>query len=277
MDSNRGCDGVLNCADGSDEGLICNLTYCEDSIFLKNCQGSLNSICRLKWKQDETPNVNFPDCADNVPLCSFEPSDLEAIDTCEPVCPGYLEQVCLWNPKLIADSYEHTRERILQCVPKSAFCNGTVECVNEADELLCASIHCNDPQAFHCGGVAGQCLKKSQVCDGYPDCFDARDEIDCWHVNCTQSQFYCPDQKIEQKPEHSGSVMNLTKGRCIDLKLACDEKLEPCALDSEKQKRVCDGLCHKLPYGFCGTRANCIDTSQGAKYVLFRFCLFAPA
>ncbi|XP_072018523.1 CUB and sushi domain-containing protein 3-like [Amphiura filiformis] len=70
------------------------------------------------------------------------------------------------------------------CADESAECDGFNDCLNQADELECASVYC--PGSYLCEKAENvklrSCVLMQQVCDGNVDCPAGDDEIECENI-----------------------------------------------------------------------------------------------
>ena len=148
IDYEHVCDGKYDCSDASDEK-FCEadeIKACDGFALLKNCAAdNKRSLCKY-------PNggKHVESDFDEGALCPFElcPTDDQgsySLEGCNPLCTVPTDRVCRWQPfdsntrspyyKLGMTSF--TPEKSLECVHFEAFCNSSVECSNEADEILC--------------------------------------------------------------------------------------------------------------------------------------------
>ena len=145
------CDGIAHCSDASDE-MFCNadeIEACEGFALLKNCASSKKSLCRypIGGKIDTPVSSNDVTCPFD--LCPTDDQGLYSLEGCNPVCTVPTDRVCRWDPSDPSDNSPYyslglgssMSETSLECVHYSAFCNSSVECSNEADELLCGSLN----------------------------------------------------------------------------------------------------------------------------------------
>eukprot|EP00092_Neocalanus_flemingeri_P026733 GFUD01028985.1.p1 GENE.GFUD01028985.1~~GFUD01028985.1.p1 ORF type:complete len:823 (+),score=177.04 GFUD01028985.1:158-2470(+) len=128
------------------------------------------------------------------------------------------------------------------CLPRSARCNGTAECVDESDEQNCSL--CTE-DTFSCSSD-DRCIPQSWVCDQAEDCTDGSDEADCGtkikedKKQCRTDQFHC------------------YSGECIPLHLACNT--HPDCLDSSDEGPArCSSSC--TDNGGCPQ--SCLPTPRG--------------
>ncbi|KOB65194.1 putative low-density lipoprotein receptor [Operophtera brumata] len=104
------------------------------------------------------------------------------------------------------------------CVPTEARCNGSIQCYDRSDELLC---ECDLTKQFQCGHSIS-CFENSKLCDGVIDCWDGFDEVNCT-AECPREEFTCTD------------------GQCILSSRFCDG-LADCA-DGSDEPYGCDVAC----------------------------------
>lgn len=69
-------------------------------------------------------------------------------------------------------AFEHTCDNG-QCVPAEAKCNGTAECLDSSDELVCSCKR----EEFVCRD--GTCINVALRCNGKGDCSSGEDELNC--------------------------------------------------------------------------------------------------
>ncbi|RVE42173.1 hypothetical protein evm_013174 [Chilo suppressalis] len=79
-----------------------------------------------------------------------------------------------------------------QCIPKSAVCNGVVDCADRSDEDNCYVDGKCQPNEFKCNN--NKCVLKTWQCDSENDCGDDSDEMNCEHGapgQCRTVEFAC--------------------------------------------------------------------------------------
>ncbi|CAG0901008.1 unnamed protein product [Cyprideis torosa] len=151
--SNRVCDSVHDCSDGSDENgcqeIGCKGNFqCSDGM----CLGPL-LVCN-----------GIRDCKDG--------SDEL----------GCASQNC--SSGFLCDGGS-------RCLDLKFVCDGKRTCLDGTDELGCKNVSCNNERLnrFQCRD--GSCINRSYLCDGEKDCLHGEDEENC--QACPSSQFRCPN------------------------------------------------------------------------------------
>ncbi|XP_033629026.1 low-density lipoprotein receptor-related protein 2-like [Asterias rubens] len=203
------CNGVRNCADGSDEPAEC-LTEsftCPTDHF--KCANGRRCVPN-QWLCDRDD-----DCGDNsdeddaVHSCSTHVCSDEYF-TCRQNRPGFskcvaLDLVCdgtshcenaededpaFCGTRHPCQSYEYQCLNYL-CIPSWYQCDHDNDCGDGSDEgAHCDYPTCRDDIEFTCNN--GRCIPLNQRCNGYDNCRDSSDEQDC---TCPEGFFQCRNKQ----------------------------------------------------------------------------------
>jgi hypothetical protein len=100
------------------------------------------------------------------------------------------------------------------CLPAESRCNGTAECPDGTDELMCQKLVelnvCGDDE-FQCD--VNTCIPNSKKCNGLSECLDQTDELNCPPTNtekvCDENSFSCR-----------------STAQCIDRRKECDIRID---------------------------------------------------
>ncbi|KAI4894139.1 hypothetical protein NFI96_011323 [Prochilodus magdalenae] len=165
------CDGEKDCADGRDEAkclhqlsykLCANQERCTVGVDSADHMGASVTCSSLVETAVRNPTVvrTYTRLANDY-LClelkiGFSEPFYSSAGKCHHVCPNKI------------------------CLPKSAMCDGIIDCKDRSDELNCTrAFHkgCS-PTSYKCAN--GKCINKvNPECDGIKDCKDGSDELRC--------------------------------------------------------------------------------------------------
>ncbi|KAM3929531.1 MAM and LDL-receptor class A domain-containing protein 1 isoform 2-T2 [Leptodactylus fuscus] len=125
-----------------------------------------------------------------------------------------------------------------QCVPLSAKCNGTEECTDGTDEILCPTSSPTTSLVSRCRAAEFQCFDKCipliMRCDGVIDCLLGDDEKSCTAILAV-----------------NGSVMCLPSNTWIPIEQRCDGSPDCSDLIDESG-------CSECPQKYCKNGGKCI-------------------
>ncbi|XP_050052982.1 basement membrane-specific heparan sulfate proteoglycan core protein-like isoform X1 [Aphis gossypii] len=140
------------------------------------------------------------------------------------------------------------------CLPPESRCNGTSECPDGTDELMCPSVprllipHICGTDEFQCDETL--CIPNSKRCNGLSECLDQTDERDCpLTPECTAGQFKCrftsfciekslkcnrikncqdgsDEENCPVKVCNENSFSCRTTEQCIDIRKECDQRID---------------------------------------------------
>ncbi|XP_038216734.1 basement membrane-specific heparan sulfate proteoglycan core protein-like isoform X5 [Zerene cesonia] len=83
-----------------------------------------------------------------------------------------------------------------QCIPKTAVCDGRLDCSDGSDEDACNQNGMCEPNQYQCANH--KCVLKTWLCDSEDDCGDGSDEQNCGPVDpyqqCSRVEFACATQ-----------------------------------------------------------------------------------
>ncbi|XP_014356689.2 modular serine protease-like [Papilio machaon] len=142
--ANSDCDGIYDCADGSDEAFsLCRNRKCRANQFRCNygaCVDKFNDVCNKRV-----------DCADGSDELSEKCTGIKLTDGDNFIC------------------------RNGQLIPKKGRCDGVTDCADGTDENIaaCVNITCDIGQ-FVC--EYGGCVDGKSLCNGTAECRDGSDE-----------------------------------------------------------------------------------------------------
>ncbi|XP_056375212.1 MAM and LDL-receptor class A domain-containing protein 1 isoform X3 [Hyla sarda] len=105
-----------------------------------------------------------------------------------------------------------------ECVPLSAKCNGTEDCTDGTDEILCPTSSPSTSPEIRCGATQFQCFDKCipliMRCDGVIDCLLGDDEKTCATMVVVNGSVFCassntwvtPEQRCDGSPDCSDLI-----------------------------------------------------------------------
>ncbi|XP_070144253.1 basement membrane-specific heparan sulfate proteoglycan core protein isoform X4 [Drosophila kikkawai] len=184
IDIDLRCNGIDDCADGSDEGLTCfdatnrlkpsdcapDQFFCDESCYNRSVRCNGRAECADGTDEASCPPTNSLTCPQyqcrSSGKCYSESERCDRRRHCE---DGSDEVNCCADNQFRCHNGD--------CVQGSARCDGYPECSDGSDEINCAgSLECQ-PNQFRCD--SGQCVSSAVRCNGITDCRDSSDERNC--------------------------------------------------------------------------------------------------
>ncbi|GBG82140.1 hypothetical protein CBR_g34421 [Chara braunii] len=243
----RECDGVKDCADGSDEGDRCKSFDCSALDRYKCPSGGVCMNVRTatedQWRYRDLidPYTQYlcdgvKDCADG---SDEDPSFCSSYDCNEDMPHMPLRNSSVFRETLLYKSPPHRRGcpgGRGGCLVEEKLCDGVVDCVgdggsDERDEY-CKKRGCSPSSLFSLFQCeSGRCINRQLVCDGKKDCPDGDDEGEfCEKMACSTKSGatwkVCDSNQGMDCPLHGNSGMK------------CPGSNRTCIVESQ----LCDGV-----------------------------------
>ncbi|XP_020802671.1 basement membrane-specific heparan sulfate proteoglycan core protein isoform X7 [Drosophila serrata] len=193
------CNGIDDCADGSDEGLTCfdatnrlkpsdcapDQFFCDESCYNRSVRCNGRAECADGSDEVSCPPINSLPCPQH--QCRSSGKCYSESERCDRRrhCEDGSDEVNCTN--ILCKDHEFLCFDRQFCINETQHCDGFYDCRDFSDEQNC--IGCADNQ-FRCHN--GDCVQGSARCDGYPECSDGSDEINCaGSLECQPNQFRC--------------------------------------------------------------------------------------
>ncbi|GBG86770.1 hypothetical protein CBR_g42055 [Chara braunii] len=261
------CNGVADCADGSDEDeSFCASYDCNRDVAHKKLPMPLN------WWEPSGRRVR---CAGGKGGCVYERQLCDSeVDCAFDGGSDESDEFCKQHGCSSAGLTNLFQCRTGRCIKRQQMCDGKQDCPDGDDEgEFCEKINCPFGRVKCEGGSNRTCIEESQVCDGVRDCPGGTDEDDCatktckWGTKCpsgTQCAFFILCNGIEDCNDGSdedpafcrrfnctadGHVIKCKNGfQCISPSQVCDGRPD-CADWSDENPAYC-------------RRHNCSDSGE---------------
>ncbi|XP_059491072.1 basement membrane-specific heparan sulfate proteoglycan core protein isoform X8 [Neocloeon triangulifer] len=235
--SDRVCDGVVDCEDGSDEGTEC------DSDESTDVPDGFGGTCRPdEFRCDDGNCINGDYKCDGTMDCNDNSDEINCQKTCS--------------------SFEFTCNDG-SCVDRRLQCDGRRDCTDGSDEERCPSTP-RPCSRFELTCYDGSCVDLSKRCDGVYDCADGSDERSCPTTTsstttarpfgCTRDQFTCRNRQCiprdfkcngrydcsdgsdeeECRCSKEDQFMCRSDGQCISIEFRCDNIYDCSDFSDEK-------------------------------------------
>eukprot|EP00244_Chara_vulgaris_P011473 TRINITY_DN568_c0_g1_i2.p1 TRINITY_DN568_c0_g1~~TRINITY_DN568_c0_g1_i2.p1 ORF type:complete len:552 (+),score=68.89 TRINITY_DN568_c0_g1_i2:219-1874(+) len=266
------CDGVKDCADGSDEDeTFCGSYDCNSNVPHKEMAMTLEwappTGRRLRCPGGKGGCVNESQLCDGTVNCVTDAGSDESEELCK-------KRGC--SAVALTNLFQCRTGR---CIQRQRMCDGKKDCPDGDDEgEFCARLNCPN-YGIKCNDTQNRtCIQESQVCDGVLDCPGGTDEADCNTIECQNAQRECPSGEECAYFTPCDGVKDCKDGSdedpafCSQFNCSGDGSDSPgmkCkdGLQCVSRRRFCDGHqdCRDLSDedpAFCRTY-NCSEGEQG--------------